>query len=251
MENTIRIFLILALTLALGNCKDKEEKQTIEEPVVSMESNPEFEETSNTREEIENPSVPSPKSFKNIKEVKGDLDGDKEDELVVVYDTQKQDELGTQREIHVFKKEADKWNLLHKTQGPVLASKAGGMMGDPFDNISIENGAIVINHFGGAREKWGYTHRYRFQKDNWFLIGATIIYSIVCEESSSYDYNLSTGKVIVTQTREACDSEGNPKGKPKVTASEFNIKQKKEISMDGFVPGNSEAKLTKDKNFYF
>lgn len=26
------------------------------------------------------------------------------------------------------------------------------MMGDPFEELTIENGAIVIRHFGGSRE---------------------------------------------------------------------------------------------------
>ena len=251
MRYFTKILLVLILILFISDCKKKEENQNTEEPITKEEPINDLEETPPTREEIKNPSLPSPATFRNIAEAKGDLDGDEIPELVVVYDTAKQDELGTQRELHIFKKKEDNWNLLHKSIGVVLPSMAGGMMLDPFENVTIENGAIVLHHFGGAREKWSYTHKFRFQKEGWYLIGATIEYSIVCEESTSYDYNVSTGKVNMEYTKESCDTEGNAKGKPKVTKSSFALKEKQSIQMDGFVPGNTEAKLSKNKTFYF
>lgn len=251
MKNIIKILLVLIIIVTLEDCKKTEEPKPISETPATTLSEPLSEEEPPTTQEISNPTIPSPATFKNIKEAKGDLDGDKEDELVAIYDTKREGDLGTEREIHIFKKKADKWNLLHKSIGAVLPSRNGGMMGDPFEDLTIENGTLVIRHFGGSREKWNYAHRYRFQKDNWFLIGATIEYFIVCEESSSYDYNVSTGKVNVTETKESCDGDGNPKGKPKVTTSSFTLKDKKSILMDGFVPGSGEVKLSKEKSFYF
>ena len=232
------------LVTTLGYCKKKEEPKPVEEAPTAIETEP-------RQAEIANPSIPSPDTFINIKEAKGDLDGDKEDELVAVYDTKREGDLGTEREIHIFKKKADKWNLLHKSIGAVLQSKGGGMMGDPFEELTIENGAIVIRHFGGSREKWNYTHRYRFQKDNWFLIGATLVFSSPCEASNTYDYNLSTGKVDVTDTIESCDEAGEPKGKPKTKTSSAIVKSQKPVLMDGFSPGNQEVKISKDKSFFF
>lgn len=232
------------LVTTLGYCKKKEEPKPVEEAPTAIETEP-------RQAEIANPSIPSPATLINIKEAKGDLDGDKEDELVAVYDTKREGDLGTEREIHIFKKKADKWNLLHKSIGAVLQSKGGGMMGDPFEELTIENGAIVIRHFGGSREKWNYTHRYRFQKDNWFLIGATLVFSSPCEASNTYDYNLSTGKVDVTDTIESCDEAGEPKGKPKTKTSSAIVKSQKPVLMDGFSPGNQEVKISKDKSFFF
>lgn len=96
----------------------KEEPKPVEEAPTAIETEP-------RQAEIANPSIPSPATFINIKEAKGDLDGDKEDELVAVYDTKREGDLGTEREIHIFKKKADKWNLLHKSIGAVLQSKGG------------------------------------------------------------------------------------------------------------------------------
>ena len=244
MNHTTKLIIIIVLVTTLGYCKKKEEPKPVEEAPTAIETEP-------RQAEIANPSIPSPATLINIKEAKGDLDGDKEDELVAVYDTKREGDLGTEREIHIFKKKADKWNLLHKSIGAVLQSKGGGMMGDPFEELTIENGAIVIRHFGGSREKWNYTHRYRFQKDNWFLIGATLVFSSPCEASNTYDYNLSTGKVDVTDTIESCDEAGEPKGKPKTKTSSAIVKSQKPVLMDGFSPGNQEVKISKDKSFFF
>lgn len=252
MKIITQIFLILLLISTIFVCKKKEEPKPIEESTSSTEIQPIEEESGPpTREAIPNPAIPSPTGLTNIKEAKGDLDGDKEEELVIVYDTKRDGDLGTEREIHIFKNKAGKWNLLHKSIGAVISSRGGGMMGDPFEDLVIENQTIVIRHFGGSREKWYYTHRYRFQNDNWYLIGATLVFSSPCESSSTYDFNLSTSKVNITDEKESCNENGEPKGNPKTKTSSAIVKSQKPILMDGISPGSQEVKLSKDKSFYF
>lgn len=247
-----KLFLVTFIILSILFCK-KEEPKPAEDPIVNVETDPVLEgDQSQPKEEISNPTLPSPKGLRNIFEAKGDLDGDKQDELVIVYETSKDTDLGFERELRIFKKKAENWDLLYKNTGVVLPSRAGGMMGDPFQDMKVETGAIVVNHFGGAREKWNYTHRYRFQNENWYLIGATTSFFAPCEISNTYDYNLSTGKLNVSSESQACDENGEPKGKPKIKSSTASI-PKESILMDGFVPGNKEVKIpnTKDQSFYF
>lgn len=246
--------IVLVLALIFVDCKKKEEEKTTEEPVASVDSDPIAEEEGiPRREEIANPTIPSPKGLRNLFEVRGDLDGDKEEELVIIYETSKDSDLGFEREIRIFKKKDEKWELLYKNIDAILPSRAGGMLGDPFEDVKVENNALVVNHFGGAREKWHYTHRYRFQKDGWFLIGATTSFFAPCEISNTYDYNLSTGKVNVSNEIQACDENGEPKGKPKTKTTTITLPKTDPISMDGFTPGNTEVKIpnTKDQSFYF
>ncbi|MFT5766122.1 MAG: hypothetical protein ACI8X3_003561, partial [Saprospiraceae bacterium] len=80
-----------------------------------------------------------------------------------------------------------------------------------FESLSIENGAIVLKHFGGSRQKWAYTHRFRFQNAAWELIGLTTESMSPCEENEIFDYNLSSGKVVYKKTYESCDDSGNIK----------------------------------------
>lgn len=251
MKIIIQIFLLLLAINTIFVCKKKEEPKPIEGSTSSDTQPIEEESGPPTREAIPNPTIPSPAGLINIKEAKGDLDGDAGDELVAVYDTKRDGDLGTEREIHIFKNSGGNWKLLHKSIGAVLPSRGGGMMGDPFEDLVIKNKTIIIRHFGGSREKWAYTHRYRFQNENWYLIGATIVFSSPCESSSTYDFNLSTGKVNITDEKETCDQNGEPKGNPKTKTSSAIVKSQKPVLMDGISPGGQEVKLSKDKSFYF
>jgi hypothetical protein len=79
----------------------------------------------------------------------------------------------------------------------VLDGDEGGVMGDPFQSLSVERGAIVIGHYGGSRDRWSFTHRYRFQNEKWTLIGLTIgnTDTLNLEHFDNQDINLSTGLV--------------------------------------------------------
>ena len=107
--------------------------------------------SSNSQENKKTEIILTPKSFKVLDETKGDLDKDGVFEKVIVYDTEKETDLGTERQIFIYKKTNDKWKLWKKSVGAILPSQHGGMMGDPFERISIERNCIVINHFGGSR----------------------------------------------------------------------------------------------------
>ena len=82
-------------------------------------------------------------------------------------------------------------------------------------------GHLHGDHFGGSRWKWNYTHRYRFQNNDWQLIGATINYGTPCDYSFTFDYNLSTGNIIYEKDTEFCNDttdqvENVEKEKPQV-----------------------------------
>ncbi|MDX1961394.1 MAG: hypothetical protein SFU98_22685 [Leptospiraceae bacterium] len=252
--SNIIIFARVAFFVLLFNFLDCKKK---EEPKLENESSTKIElkevEEPNPNEEsrkLANPTIPNPAGLIAIAEVKGDLDNDSEEELVVVYNT-KENDLGIVRELHIFKKQESGWKLWKKFSGPVLSSQAGGMMGDPFQEILIEKGILKISHFGGSRQKWGYLHKYRFKDETWTLIGAYISHGAPCEENEILDYNLSTGMVEYSKILEVCDSTGNEIKTPKKSTKKFSMKLKKPIEMNGFTPGTNELKLTKSKNFYY
>ncbi len=201
---------------------------------------------------VKNPSVPSPKGLRNIKEVKGDLDGNGTEDLLIAYETDKQTDFGKERQIHIFKKEDKKWKLHKKFTGPLLPSDQGGVMGDPFQDIQIKKGVIIIEQSGGSRDKWSYIHRFRKQNNNWELIGATVNLFTPCEKSDKYDYNLNTGKVEVESAVLKCDENGEEKGTPKAKKSSFSLK-KKAVLMENFKAGENEVKIPgkKDSSFSY
>lgn len=104
----------------------------------------------------------------------------------------------------------------------VLDGDEGGAFGDPFQGLSIERGAVVIMHYGGSRERWGFTHRYRYQNGQWTLIGLDIGYTDSTDPEQHYDnqdINLSTGLV---EASEKGDYEGRPK-KPETSGSYYEL----------------------------
>lgn len=40
------------------------------------------------------------------------------------------------------------------------------MMGDPFGEIEIKNGILLVSQNGGSSWKWGHTDKYRYQDEN-------------------------------------------------------------------------------------
>ena len=186
-------------------------------------------------------NLAAPAGFTKLGEATGDLDKDGTADMAVVFDTGVEGEIGTEREIHIFKQNNGNWELWHKSAGAVMGSQGGGVMGDPFQEVKIENGSLVINHFGGSRSKWTYTHRFRFQNGDWQLIGATSHAGAPCEYFEDVDYNLSTGKIIYTKEIENCDNEEEVKSIKET--KDFVIKAAKMPSMDGFNPGGNELKL--------
>jgi len=79
----------------------------------------------------------------------------------------------------------------------VFDGDEGGVFGDPFQSLAVERGAVVIGHYGGSRDRWSFTHRYRFQNEKWTLIGLTIgnTDTLNLEHFDNTDINLSTGLV--------------------------------------------------------
>lgn len=178
----------------------------------------------------------------------GNLDNSPEEEAVCVYETPMEGELGFAQSLAIYKKEGENWVLWHQSTNPILSTEHGGMMGNPYEGISIKNKTIIVDHFGGSRQKWHYTHRYRFQNNNWHLIGASINFGAPCDYFQSLDYNISTGDAIFEYSSEDCDQNN--------TVKERSWKEKinKKITsplMDSFQVGENSIELKSKKTEMF
>lgn len=192
----------------------------------------------------------TPKFWKLVDTAYGDLDGIEGDEAVAVFQTPIEIDMGFAHCLAIFKKKNNAWQLWHQTTSPVLSTGEGGMMGNPFDGISIERRCIVLDHWGGSRDKWSYTHRYRYQNGDWFLIGATSGGGAPCDFFYKFDYNLITGDAVASYMTEACEEVEEKQ--PHIDRKE---KQKLKMSlpkMDDFVPGNNlYPKKIAGRDFYY
>ena len=182
-----------------------------------------------------------------LTEAIGDLTKDGIDERVVIRNTSEVGDFGIIREILIYNWEDEHWVLWHTSTGAVLPSEHGGMMGDPFEGVSIERGCIVFKHFGGSRDKWNYTHRFRFQNNNWELIGATIVVGAPCDQWETLDYNLSNGDVVYTIEYGECENE-----LPTKDVNKFNQSVQSPFLMDGYPIGeNFIVVMDDDGRMYF
>lgn len=192
-----------------------------------------------------------PKGYTILADTTGDLNKDGLAERVVVYDTPRQTDFGHEREIAIYQQKNGNWLLWHTSVGAVLPSQHGGTMGDPFESINIENGAIVVYQSGGARYRWMYIHRYRFQQGDWYLIGTSIHAGEPCQYWETMDYNLSTKKAKFTREKEACEEEEGSDELVEVNKT-FDIPTPQLPKMDGFYPGDTPVDFPElDTKIYY
>ena len=115
------------------------------------------------------------------------------------------------------------YRLAAKSRQAILCRTCGGVFGDPLAEIQIKNGVLVIDHYGGSRDRWGYTHRWRHQDGDWVLIGETKSSSDTFgPEAKTDDVNLLTGDRIVSVT--------DSKGKVQTTKSKLPKQSLKKLS---------------------
>lgn len=76
------------------------------------------------------------------------MDKDQVCEKVLVFETSEPSEYGNIREIQVLKYSNGKWVVWRKSRQAILRSQEGGIMEDPFEEITIEKGILIISFSG-------------------------------------------------------------------------------------------------------
>ena len=131
-----------------------------------------------------------------------------------------------------FKKEKDEWKIWHRSTNAIGNTRDGGMMGDPFEDIEIKNGVLLISESGGSSWKWGHTDKYRYQNNSFELIGYTGRYGKLCEYWVTLDYNIVTGKISVQKEYEKCENDDGDQVVYKKENEDFQYRLKKKILLE-------------------
>jgi hypothetical protein len=163
-----------------------------------------------------------PSNSEVLDEKYGDLNKDSiSDAAVIIQDKGDGTESAEKiRTILIFFKAKDgTYKLACEGKTAIMGNQDGGVMGDPYQSMTVTaKGVIVIEFYGGSREKWNNIYRYRFQNGDFYLIGATCSGGNDDTYSYNYDYNVNTGKMIIK--RKDTEDPGKNKSETRTVAKD-------------------------------
>lgn len=157
-------------------------------------------------ESAKTPKAFIPKGWHVLAKAEGDLNNDKVPDMVLILANDQEDKSTLDNQVPrlflVLFKTEDGYTLAASSDKVVFCKTCGGMMGDPFQGIKIDRGTVVLDYYGGSRDRWSMTHRFRYQNSDFYLIGQTTTTDDILNlpVSKSVDTNLLTGDQIKTTT---------------------------------------------------
>lgn len=183
-----------------------------------------------------------PKGWHILEQAVGDLNKDNLPDLAVVIESdvtvknlKETDNDQNPRILWVAFKQTDgSYKLSVQSNESILLSNEGGVFGDPWAGLVIERGTLLVQFYGGSADRWGYDYRWRFQNNDWALIGATYTSaSTHNNQFRKYDFNLSTGVGELTQGQWLEPDKGKATNDK---VSRFNIGKKPLFKLKSFKP---------------
>ena len=184
-----------------------------------------------------------PKGWHILEKAEGDLNKDNLPDLATVIETDKPIKNLKEPEMEVpprilfvaLRQTDGSYQLSVQSNESILLSNEGGIFGDPWAGMTIERGTLLIQFYAGSSDRWGYDYRWRFQNNDWYLIGATYTSSSTHDGSfEKYDFNLSTGAAELIQGK-AMEDEKAKTLKDKVTR--FTVGKKPLFKLSTFKQG--------------
>lgn len=184
-----------------------------------------------------------PGGYDTLMVAKGDLNNDQLEDLAMVLKSKKEDDKDANPNVEppgrllvLLFKTADGYKTAVKLDSAILCQQCGGIFGDPFADISIKKNVLTLYHYGGSAWRWELTHRFRYQQNDFYMIGETN-YSYwnvkMCNKAGDYagtdlkDVNYLTGQYVEKKITEECKVLVNKKGKrvvePLKKLSDFKI----------------------------
>jgi len=119
-----------------------------------------------------------PEHWQIIKADTGDLNKDKKDDIVFVMEYIKgypniddHHNKALPRVLVVLFQAEEGYSKALQHNKFIMNAAQGGTMGDPFSQLFIRRGVLNIEFMGGSRELWIYDYKFRFQDNDWYLIG--------------------------------------------------------------------------------
>ncbi len=255
MKKITFLFLTIVISVSLAGCSESQKSLASvgntpsEDAMASSFATPsdspttEVEEEMNTKEVIndvnkdKNSFIPSGwQLFENVEgesmQAEGDLnkDGIADIALVIEQSGSTEGEGAPPRALIIaFGSKDHTYTLSINSEKALLRADEGGIWGDPLESITIDKGSVVITEYGGSNWRWYNVYRFRFQENDWYLIGAKkgqyFSGTHTRENADEEDYNLLTGDYVIRKTDEdghTTITKGNRGKKKLITLKDFN-----------------------------
>jgi hypothetical protein len=98
-----------------------------------------------------------------------------------------------------FKNGQNHYTFALQNNNFILREKEGGIYGDPYEGISITQNVLHLNFIGGSNWRWKLNYHFKYQNQDWVLIGAkNRYYHNASGELDEKEYNFITKKVTET-----------------------------------------------------
>lgn len=139
-----------------------------------------------------------------------DFNKDGLNDLAMVTEDSSNDEQN--RSLIIFSNTANGFTIAAKSKAAVLCKTCGGVFGDPYAGISFNKNILNIYHYGGSNWKWTNNFTFRFQNNQWELIGISNDSFFSGEDCNGLgagnagqnlkEVNFSTKKVHIIKTKD-------------------------------------------------
>ncbi len=157
-----------------------------------------------------------PKGWHLMKTAYGDLNKDGTDDLAVIIEANEAfnesrtygdnnseiiRELQKPRILLIYfaLKNKSQYRLSVQNNDFILRATEGGKLGDPFRQIAIKDQKLFLSFQGGSEWQWNLGYHFSFQKNDWYLTGASnVYYNSHTGEMTEHVYNFSDRELYTT-----------------------------------------------------
>jgi len=114
-----------------------------------------------------------PAGWKIIKRGAGDLNGDSLDDIVGVIECTQpmaSPDEAPPRILFIAFRRGSSYELSIQADSAIMKADEGGVFGDPFSVLKVENGTLLIGFYGGSAWRWSCEYRFKYINKSWRLI---------------------------------------------------------------------------------
>ncbi|MFZ5986881.1 MAG: hypothetical protein ACOYWZ_07140 [Bacillota bacterium] len=223
-----------------GPLKDVTEDKSKENSYANKEDGIQSEVINKTNHDLQGLSAFIPKGWHILQKsddelaiAEGDLNKDEITDVALVIEDDK--DVDARSLLIAFGNPDKTFSLSIMADNAIMRTWEGGGFGDPFQEIKVDRGSILLKFFGGSSERWHQYYRFRYQNNGWYLIGYTEGSYVSIGDTMEVveeDYNLLTGDYIIEKVEDG-----------KIKTIKGNRGKKQLMSLQDFVGGTDESQF--------